>query len=120
MRPAAASEVLTSSNKPIAPKAAANGIEKPDLLVRLRGRFLVQFFCELICPNRREFIRKFFEFAPRGAFQARIRGDFSPFLAKPGIFIRRNIALLCAFRNLPHSLRVLNSPLKRRRPSSRR
>jgi hypothetical protein len=30
-------------------------------------------------PNRREFIRKFFEFAPRGAFQARIPGDFSPF-----------------------------------------
>jgi hypothetical protein len=39
----------------------------------------VQFFCELSCPNRREFIRKFFEFAPRGAFQARIPGDFSPF-----------------------------------------
>jgi hypothetical protein len=39
----------------------------------------MQFFCELSCPNRREFIRKFFEFAPRGAFQARIPGDFSPF-----------------------------------------
>jgi hypothetical protein len=45
---------------------------------RLRSRFLVQFFCELSCPNRREFIRKFCEFAPRGTFQARIRGDFSP------------------------------------------
>jgi hypothetical protein len=40
---------------------------------------LAQFFCEFSCPNRREFIRKFFEFAPRGAFQARIPGDFSPF-----------------------------------------
>jgi hypothetical protein len=50
------------------------------------------FSAKLSCPNRREFIRKFFEFAPRGAFQARIPGDFSPFLAKPGIFIRRNIA----------------------------
>jgi hypothetical protein len=39
----------------------------------------VQFFCELSRPNRREFIRKFFEFAARGAFQARIPGDFSPF-----------------------------------------
>jgi hypothetical protein len=38
----------------------------------------VQFFCEVSCPNRREFIRKFVEFAPRGAFQARIPGDFSP------------------------------------------
>jgi hypothetical protein len=38
----------------------------------------VQFFYELSCPNRREFIRKFVEFAPRGAFQARIPGDFSP------------------------------------------
>jgi hypothetical protein len=46
---------------------------------RLRSSFLVQFFCELSCPNRREFIRKFFEFAPRGALQARIPGDFSPF-----------------------------------------
>jgi hypothetical protein len=44
---------------------------------RLRGSPLVQFFYEVICPNRREFIRKFFEFAPRGAFQARIPGDFS-------------------------------------------
>jgi hypothetical protein len=52
----------------------------------------VQFFCEVICPNRREFIRKFFEFAPRGAFQARILGDFSPFLAKPGTCFRRKIA----------------------------
>jgi hypothetical protein len=50
------------------------------------------FSANLSCPNRREFSRKFVEFAPRGAFQARIRGDFSPFLAKPGIFIRRNIA----------------------------
>jgi hypothetical protein len=40
---------------------------------------LAQFFCEFSCPNRREFIRKFFEFAPRGAFQARIPGDFSPY-----------------------------------------
>jgi hypothetical protein len=47
-------------------------------MMRLRGSSLVQFFCELSCPNRREFIRKFFEFAPRGAFQARIPGDFSP------------------------------------------
>jgi hypothetical protein len=45
----------------------------------LRIRSLVQFFCELSCPNRREFIREFFEFAARGAFQARIPGDFSPF-----------------------------------------
>jgi hypothetical protein len=52
-------------------------IESP--IKRLRGRSLVQFFCELSCPNRREFIRKFYEFAPRGAFQARIPGDFSPF-----------------------------------------
>jgi hypothetical protein len=50
------------------------------------------FSAKSSCPNRREFIRKFVEFAPRGAFQARIPGDFSPFLAKPGIFIRRNIA----------------------------
>jgi hypothetical protein len=46
----------------------------------------------LSCPNRREFIRKFFEFAPRGAFPARIPGDFSAFLAKPGICLRRNMA----------------------------
>jgi hypothetical protein len=39
----------------------------------------MQFFCELSCPNRRESLRKFVEFAPRGAFQARIPGDFSPF-----------------------------------------
>jgi hypothetical protein len=44
----------------------------------LRSRSSAQFFCELSCPNRREFIRKFVEFAPRGAFQARIPGDFSP------------------------------------------
>jgi len=35
----------------------------------------VQFFCELNCPNRREFFRKFFEFASRAIG---IRGDFSP------------------------------------------
>jgi hypothetical protein len=63
--------------------------------LRLRGSPLVQFFCEVICPNCREFMRKFFEFAPRGAFQARILGDFSPFLAKPGICLRRNIAFSC-------------------------
>jgi hypothetical protein len=54
--------------------------EKRELLLRerLRGRLLVQYFCDLSCPNRREFIRKFLEFAPLGAFQARIPGDFSP------------------------------------------
>jgi hypothetical protein len=36
------------------------------------------FSAKLSCPNRREFLRKFVEFAPRGAFQARIPGDFSP------------------------------------------
>jgi hypothetical protein len=55
----------------------------------------------LSCPNRREFIRKFFEFARRGAFQARIPGDFSPFLAKPGICSRRKIALGYGFAHLP-------------------
>jgi hypothetical protein len=54
-------------------------VGKVPFAARLRGSPLVQFFCELSCPNRREFIRKFFEFAPRGAFQARIPGDFSPF-----------------------------------------
>jgi hypothetical protein len=42
-------------------------------------------------------MRKFFEFAPRGAFQARIPGDFSAFLAKPGICLRRNIAFSFGF-----------------------
>jgi hypothetical protein len=71
---------------------------------------LAQFFCEFSCPNRREFIRKFFEFAPRGAFQARIPGDFSPFLAKPGICLRRNIALGCGFAHLPRSLTMPQTP----------
>jgi hypothetical protein len=62
---------------------------------RLKGlhiRSMAQCFCELNLPQSPRIIRKFVEFAPRGAFQARIRGDFSPFLAKPGIFICRNIA----------------------------
>jgi hypothetical protein len=46
--------------------------------LELRSRSSAQFFCELSRPNRREFSRKFFEFAPRGALQARIRDDFSP------------------------------------------
>jgi hypothetical protein len=60
----------------------------------------VQFFCEVICPNRREFIRKFFEFAPRGAFQARILGDFSPLgLNRASVFAEKllfNVARLSA------------------------
>jgi hypothetical protein len=37
------------------------------------------FSAKLSCPNRREFLRKFVEFAPRGAFQTRIPGDSSLF-----------------------------------------
>jgi hypothetical protein len=72
----------------------------------------------LSCPNRREFIRKFFEFAPRGAFQARIPGDFSPFLAKPGICLRRNIALGCGFAHLPAASLVIELSKKNRRAIS--
>jgi hypothetical protein len=55
------------------------------------------FSAKLSCPNRREFLRKFVEFAPRGAFQARIPGDFSPF--------ERNRASLFAETLLLMSLR---------------
>jgi hypothetical protein len=93
---------------------------KRNSFKRLRSRSLVQFFCEVICPNRREFIRKFFEFAPRGAFQARILGDFCLLRETGHLFSQKNCFLMwlgclprSLFKRLPRALHMSNPGRKR-------